>query len=187
MGIIKFADELKKNNKYAVSTTDANYLWFLSLRFFYKINYSNQITRNIYLGNYIDASNLTFIKDNNIRVIINCSKDIPFYMPQDICPYQYRIPVNDDLQDISIYTMYKYLPKIVSIIHKHISMGENIYIHCHAGMQRSACVVAAYLIHHHKFTVDDAIEYVKNKRSISFFPIANFKKSLEQYEKKIVK
>ena len=59
--------------------------------------------------------------------------------------------------------------------------GDHIYIHCHAGMQRSACVVAAYLIRYYKMTPQEAVYFIRSKRPIAFTPFINFQKSLDNY------
>ena len=96
-------------------------------------------------------------------------------------PYKYRIPVDDDRQDNSLYVMYLYLPKIIQIMKFHIQRGENVYVHCHAGMQRSACVVAAYLMATHGITPNQATQFIKKIRPIAFTPKVNFQKSLDNY------
>ena len=181
MGVINFIDKLYSSNKYRSNKQEPSFLMFSTLNYYYKVNFSNRITNHIWLGNYVDSSNEKFIRDNNIRVIINCSKDLPFYFSTDEVPYRYRIPVDDDRQDNSLYVMYLYLPKIVDIIKFHINRGENIYVHCHAGMQRSACVVAAYLIATTNMTPRDAISFIKRQRPIAFTPFINFQKSLDNY------
>jgi hypothetical protein len=182
MGLINFIDGLIKDNRYRCSKTHTSFLFFSSLRYYYGIDFSNQITKNIWLGNYVDSANQDFILRNNIKVIINCSKDLPFYFTQTEIPYRYRIPVNDDRMENSLRIMYLHLPKIVEIIKSHIARDENIYIHCHAGMQRSACVVSAYLMSEYCKTFPESVEYIKTHRSIAFTPFINFKKSLEIYE-----
>jgi hypothetical protein len=181
MGILDFARELNNNNKYLISTKSYSYLYFLALRYYYSVEFSNKITNNLFLGNYIDSANLSFLKNNNIKVIINCSKDLPFYVDTNIVPYLYRLPVNDDLRDESLFIMYQYLPNIIKTIKTHIDMGHNIYIHCHAGMQRSATVIAGYLMTYNKLSIDDAIKYIRERRKIAFIPMINFRKSLEKY------
>lgn len=181
MGIINFIDYHYNNNKFRCNKTESSFLMFSTLNYAYKVKFSNQITNNIWLGNYADSSNETFISQNNIKVIINCSKDLPFYFNQLEVPYRYRIPVDDDRQDNSMYVMYLYLPKIVDIMRYHIGRGENVYVHCHAGMQRSACVVAAYLMAVTGQKPEEVIRYIKSKRPIAFTPFVNFQKSLDNF------
>lgn len=181
MGIINHIDTLYSANKFRCQKKESSFIAFSTLNYYYKINFSNRITDKIWLGNYADSSNENFIKNNNIKVIINCSKDLPFYFNNQEVAYKYRIPVDDDRQENSLYTMYLYLPKIVDIIKFHIKRNENIYVHCHAGMQRSACVVAAYLMAQYNMKHTDAIKYIKNHRPIAFSPFTNFEKSLIHY------
>jgi protein-tyrosine phosphatase len=154
---------------------------FSTLKYYYNVQFSNRITNQIWLGNYVDSSNETFIKNQNIKVIVNCSRDLPFYFNKNEVPFRYRIPVDDDRQDNSIQVMFLYLSKIVELIKRHVSRGENIYIHCHAGMQRSACVMAAYLMAVRGFSPAEAIQYIKRLRPIAFTPFVNFQKSLDNY------
>jgi len=186
MGIINFIDILLKDNNYRVNKTHPSFLMFSTLKYYYDIQFSNQITTSIWLGNFIESSNIDFIVNNNIKVIINCSKDLPFYFSEKEVPYRYRIPVNDDKQETSIYEMYLYLPTIVNKIKNHIDNNHNVYIHCHAGMQRSACVVCAYLMCYHNMSFQESYNYLKSRRSIVFTPNINFKKSLLSYYKNVL-
>lgn len=58
----------------------------------------------------------------------------------------------------------KALHEAADFIHKHISAGENVYIHCRAGVGRSAMAVAAYLIKYQGKTVKQACEIIKTSR-----------------------
>ena len=50
---------------------------------------------------------------------------------------------------------------------------------------RSATVIACYLIKYEKYSIDNAIELIKNKRSYTFSNLYNFKDILESYQEKI--
>jgi len=182
MGIIGFIDNLYSEQRYRCSKYEKSFLMFATLNYYYNVRFSNRITNNVWLGNYIDASNENFIHDNNIKVIINCSKHLPFYFSQSEVAYRYRIPVDDDRAENSINLMYLYLPKIVQLMKYHANKGENIYVHCHAGMQRSATVIAAYMMSNWNINMLEAMQHIKKYRSIAFTPFINFEKSLVQYE-----
>jgi protein-tyrosine phosphatase len=49
-------------------------------------------------------------------------------------------------------------------------------------MQRSAASVAMYLIATKGMTTDEAIRFIRSKRSIAFTPAANFEKSIRGFE-----
>ncbi len=42
----------------------------------------------------------------------------------------------------------------------------NVLIHCYMGASRSASVVIYYLMRRHGYTFDDALEFLRNKRSV---------------------
>lgn len=102
----------------------------------------SKIIENVWLGNINDSQNENFMKQNNINVIVNCTKDIPFI--QSI-HFKYRIPVNDDLQEKSFKEMYVAMKYIIPVLVEHVNRGDRIFIHCFAGMQRSAIITLALL------------------------------------------
>jgi dual specificity protein phosphatase-like protein len=108
---------------------------------------ADQIIKNIWIGNQAASQSKQFMKNNNIDVIINCTKHIPFV---DLPLIKLRVPINDpgvnaplDQEDVSL--MLNYLPRVTKFINNHYKNDQNIFIHCHAGMQRSAAICAAFL------------------------------------------
>jgi hypothetical protein len=167
-----------------------------------KAENSNIIVENLYLGNIIDAHNLSFLIDNNIGAIINCTENEPFH--------QYFI-INDDVNDLKINNTQneKYIlrldikdskdeenvEKFMNIIdngvefintHKNLN-NKTVFVHCYWGLMRSATVIAGYLIKYENYSIDNAIELIKNKRSYTFSNLYNFKDILESYQEKISK
>ncbi|CEH16778.1 Dual specificity phosphatase [Ceraceosorus bombacis] len=60
--------------------------------------------------------------------------------------------------------------------------GENVvYVHCQAGVSRSATIVLAYLMHTRSLSLQEALELVKSRRS-HIEPNAGFMTQLELYE-----
>jgi protein tyrosine phosphatase len=136
-------------------------------------NYS-RICDNLYIGN-IDS-----LKDaSKFSVIINCTKHIPFTTIPHIT--YIRVPVNDTpLENENILKYVKEF-NVLNIIHESRLQGKNVLVHCHAGMQRSCAVVALYLIQYYKLTPERAIQIIKSKRAIAFYPEPTFQKALESY------
>ena len=162
------------------------------------IDDANIIIPQIWVGNYESSKNVNFLRQNQITVIINCSKNIPFVNHSYLKGvYKYRVPVHDNLKIEEIMLMEKYLYKIVPIIHQHYKKKRNILIHCAAGMQRSAIVALAYLYTFGKNRgargargsrgssrgeqANQIIKLMKSKRPIVFTPFMNFKMSFRNY------
>ena len=83
-----------------------------------------------------------------------------------------------------------YLPFIIQNIYKlHFQERRNVLIHCHAGMQRSTVVVAAYLVQYGNMTPKQAVKYIIQRRPIAFHNGANinFERSLLSYFKNMKK
>ena len=139
-----------------------------------------EILPNLWLGNENIAKSNLFFKRNNINIVVNCSKDIPFYSnyTQNI-----RIPVDDNLEDIEIDKLYNYLDKAANLMETCLSNNEGILVHCYAGKQRSATVIASYLMKYGNLKTNDAILSIKSKRLVAFTPKVNFKTALIKYEK----
>lgn len=67
-----------------------------------------------------------------------------------------RTPIKDDVLD-----------QAVEVMHQQISLDKRIYVHCNAGVGRSAVVVICYLMKYHKMSAHEATEFVNSKRLIS--------------------
>lgn len=142
---------------------------------------ANEILPGIWLGNFNASKDETFFRTNQIRVVFNCTKDLPFSNHATI---QYRVPVDDNLEEEEIRNMALWSAEIAVKIMKHYQEGDRILIHCMAGMQRSAAAMAMFLIVRNRWRTEQAIEFIRSKRMIAFFPQANFIKSIQYFEKR---
>jgi len=137
-----------------------------------------EIIPNLWLGNIKSAQNNNFFEKYNIQIVINCSKDIPFFSNYTT---NIRISINDNLEDSEIDKMYTYLNNSSNLINKNLLLNNGVLVHCFAGKQRSACIIAAYLIKYCNMSLKDSIQAIKSKRLICFTPQINFLKSLKKY------
>jgi hypothetical protein len=140
---------------------------------------AHEIVPRLWLGNKTAASDGDWIREKGIDVVFNCTKDFPFHPG---IPRRYRVPVHDNLQPEEIKNMEDWAPEIMYKLIAEYKRGNTVLVHCHAGMQRSAAVVAMFLITTQGMTADEAMEFIRSKRAVAFFPYANFEKAIRGWE-----
>ena len=130
----------------------------------------NEIIPGLYVGNMQAAKNDDFFKLHSIGAVLNMTPDIPHYFSNTNGTIEYmRINVNDSLKTDDFNKMFKYFPSGVSFIYKNLVIdNKKVYIHCHAGMQRSAAMAAAYLMFIHRTPLKKAIDVIITKRPVAF-------------------
>jgi len=141
-----------------------------------------EIIPGLWLGNKNICVHKQFFKDNNIEIVINCSKDIPFI---ELDVEKVRLKINDDLEKDEIINMYQNLDYITDYINKNLLLCKNILVHCYAGKQRSATVIVAYLMRYGKMNLYKTMELIKSKKKDVFTPTCNFIEALKLYNKDI--
>ena len=147
-------------------------------------NDCNKIFDNLFLGNIDCARNFDFIKKNDIKYIFNISNGIPNYFEYDKYIKYFNLFVADSLLENDINIMYNNLHNLVIYLDNCLDLNNgNVLIHCYAGRQRSAILIAAYLVYKYKMTPDEAYDYILDKRPEAFHygKSYNFHKSLIQY------
>jgi protein-tyrosine phosphatase len=118
------------------------------------------IIDNIYLGSAINASHYNTLKNRNIGLVINMTYEISNYFPNEIEYINYPLYDNNQ-QSIKQYLLDAY-DKIISF--QINNRDKNILIHCFMGASRSASVVIYYLMKKYNYTLNEAIQFAKNKR-----------------------
>lgn len=141
---------------------------------------AHEIVPRLWLGNKNAASDGDWLRSHGITVVFNCTKDWPYH--PDILR-KYRVPVHDNLEPEEIQNLYTWSPEIMYKLISEYKRGEIILVHCHAGMQRSAAVVAMFLMSLFGMPMRVAISHIKSKRPIAFFPAANFESAMTQWER----
>lgn len=139
------------------------------------------ILPRLWLGNKKAAHDTDFLRSQKISMVINCTKDIPFADAPNV-HIRMRVPVHDNLQQAEIQNLARWSPEIIYKIVHAWKEGHTILIHCFAGVQRSAAVMAMTLIALRQMTSDSAIKYIRACRPIAFFPAVNFAASIRHFE-----
>ncbi len=125
------------------------------------------VVGNIYLGSAYNAASFYKLKEMDIKVIFNVTKEIRNYYPDDFTYINYTIYDNNQ------HSIYEFLEEAYQKI-KHYEEHTNgsILIHCFMGASRSASVVIYYLMKTMKhpngkpFSFDDALQFLQKKRPI---------------------
>ncbi len=158
-----------------------NILIFIDKRDSMNSEDANEIIPRLWLGNAKASMNEDFIRQKNITVVFNCTKNLPF---SPMIPIKYRIPVDDNLEEQEIRNMELWSSEISYKMMTEYVEGKTILVHCMAGMQRSAASVAFFLISYLKMRALDAMKMIKEKRMVAFYPRANFGRSIDYFDRK---
>ncbi len=144
----------------------------------------NLITDGLYVGNYKSALDPNVIANYNIKTIINCTKN----NERINANVNYlQVPIDDPPTDDDIEFINNSFYNIVNYINSSINNGDNVLVHCVMGSQRSATIVAIYLMVKHGLYSHNAINFMKLKRNVCFFGGVNYKKCLSYVQNKIDK
>lgn len=140
---------------------------------------AHEVLPNLWLGNRNAALNQHWLQEKQINAVFNCTKDIPFAAGQR---RMYRIPVDDSLQDEDIRNLELWSWEAIFKLTKEMSEGNRVLVHCAAGMQRSAAVVAMFCVSQFRCSTDEAVAFVKRRRPVAFLGNVNFYKSIRGFQ-----
>jgi protein-tyrosine phosphatase len=114
----------------------------------------DQINNKIYLGNEETGKNLEILNNLGITHILICGVDLYKFFPEK---FVYHIV---EIEDHPNENILNHLSKCL----KFIQSAKKVYVHCWAGVSRSASIVIAYLIWSKKTSFEQAFEEVQFKR-----------------------
>jgi protein-tyrosine phosphatase len=138
-------------------------------------NNADEILPGLWLGNFQASRDEVFLRTQNIQTVFNCTKDLPFHPS---IPNRFRVPVDDNLQEPEIRNMELWSYEILYKLLNEYKKGQPILVHCAAGMQRSAAVVAMFLMISKGMNWEQSYRHIRQRRSIAFFPRSNFEKAI---------
>ncbi|XP_075718348.1 dual specificity protein phosphatase 4 [Rhinoderma darwinii] len=133
----------------------------------------------LYLGSAYHAARRDMLDALGITALLNVSSDCPNHFEGH---FQYKcIPVEDNHKaDISSWFM-EAIEYIDSVKDNH----GRVLVHCQAGISRSATICLAYLMMKKRVKLEEAFEFVKQRRSI-ISPNFSFMGQLLQFESQVL-
>ena len=120
---------------------------------------ATEVLDGLWLGDIRSCSNADNLKERNIEVIISCYLGCSANFPFD---FKYE---KADLRDTEDENILDDIKRLVPEIHKYLTENSAVLVHCMAGRSRSTSLVAAYLMRYKNMTRDEALEFIKDKRS----------------------
>ena len=137
----------------------------------------NQITDTIYLGNIEGAFDIKKLKSLGIRKVLTVMS--AFGNHYNNHEFVHKSIEIDDAYDENVIKHFKECFLFME-------GSDKVFVHCAAGMSRSATVVIAYLMWKKKMSLNDAINFVKKKRPV-ISPNLSFMKQLETFQELLIK
>eukprot|EP00042_Codosiga_hollandica_P032176 m.201570 g.201570 ORF g.201570 m.201570 type:complete len:327 (+) comp53831_c1_seq2:83-1063(+) len=124
----------------------------------------------LYLGNLVQANNAALLQIYEITHVIDLALNVEDTAHPGVAYLRVRI------EDSPAEPIERAFDACFRFIDEGIAHGR-VFVHCMAGVSRSATIVIGYLISRHRMTVDAAHEHVKARRSC-ISPNAGFRKAL---------
>lgn len=132
----------------------------------------------LYLGSAYHASKCEFLANLRITALLNVSRKCSDFSKDK---YDYKwIPVEDNHNtDIS-----RHFQEAIDFIDSVRLSGGKVLVHCEAGISRSPTICMAYLMKTKRFRLEEAFDYIKQRRSL-ISPNFSFMGQLLHYETEI--
>ena len=132
----------------------------------------------LWLGNIESPQNKDFVVKNNIKTIFNITRKD--YVEIDGVTY-FQVPLSDADTPSEIKKFLTNIIPLVEPINRELRK-HSVLIHCEMGMQRSAAIVAAYLMKYYGMNPDEAIQFIKDRRIVAFKTRVTFLEALYKLE-----
>ena len=95
-----------------------------------------EVINNLFIGSKETAKDIEFIKQNDIKCIVNCTPNVCNYFQDEDIEYMRISSINDENDD---YDLDKYMPHIVSFIYKNFYLeSKSVLVHSTDGNQKAA-------------------------------------------------
>ncbi|KAJ8905971.1 hypothetical protein NDN08_002472 [Rhodosorus marinus] len=120
----------------------------------------SKVLPNLFVGGeeIIVMESYSFFAENNVTHVLSlCDSSVPDCLP--------LTTLHLDMVDSPDYDIAVHFPKVVDFIHSARTKNEGIFVHCKAGVSRSATVIIAYIMSALNLSTKASFEHVKRCRS----------------------
>ncbi|XP_049508181.1 dual specificity protein phosphatase 2 [Panthera uncia] len=138
-----------------------------------------EILPYLFLGSCSHSSDLQGLQACGITAVLNVSASCPNHF-EGLFRYK-SIPVEDN-QMVEISAWFQ---EAISFIDSVKNAGGRVLVHCQAGVSRSATICLAYLIQSRRVRLDEAFDFVKQRRGV-ISPNFSFMGQLLQFETQVL-
>lgn len=126
------------------------------------------------IGNDSGSKDLKLLEENGITHVLISAKFLNKHFPTTFTYKQI------DLLDFPSCNIKAHFQDAIDFIKK----SEKVFVHCAAGVSRSASLVIAYLMQEENMTLREAFDYVKKRRSC-ISPNEGFQRQLREFEEEL--
>ncbi|CAD5215074.1 unnamed protein product [Bursaphelenchus okinawaensis] len=128
----------------------------------------------LYLGTEWNASNWDELHKNNVRYILNMTREVDNFFPSH---FEYlKIFVSDEANT----ELLKHWNRTYEFIKKAKTEKAAVLVHCKKGISRSSSTVIAYIMKEYGWNLSQALDYVKAKRNC-ITPNSGFMNQLQTF------
>nr|XP_060628160.1 protein phosphatase Slingshot homolog 3 isoform X2 [Anolis sagrei ordinatus] len=129
----------------------------------------------LYLGSEWNASNLEELQRNRVNHILNVTREIDNFFPEQFTYMNVRI------YDEEASQLLPHWKDTYSFISAARAQGFRVLVHCKMGVSRSGSTVIAYAMKEYGWSLEKALSYVRERRPI-VHPNPGFMRQLELYQ-----
>lgn len=134
----------------------------------------NEIIPGLFVGNQHTRD---FCGDD-VSLVVNCTQKVGAIPDKKTI----HLKVGDAMNQATLLYELLVEENVLAKIHRALTDGGQVLVHCRVGMSRSCSVVACYLVKYHGMTTDEAIRFIRAKRTIAFEQGINFRDTIERIE-----
>lgn len=134
----------------------------------------SRILDYLYLGSEWNAANFEELQKNNVGYILNVTMEIDNFFPECFTYMNIRV------YDVEATDLLSHWNNTYMFINEARKSGQAVLVHCKMGVSRSASTVIAFLMKQQGWTLDHALNHVRERRPI-VQPNEGFLKQLNTY------